>query len=72
MELEMLTKVINEVEKCPVCGDTTIGSGSRFDVDCDNFERVCRCGWKIKGEVKDGKIIITHDNRNDLIQEEKS
>lgn len=68
MDLEILTQVIELVKKCPVCGDATIGNGSRFDVDCDQFERTCRCcGWKTKGKVEAGRIVVTEDNREQLV-----
>lgn len=62
------TEVTNLIEKCPVCGDSTVGNGSKFFVEEDTFERTCReCGWRITGKVENNKLVVTSDNRDELI-----
>lgn len=67
MTVLMAMEVTNLIAKCPVCGDETIGNGSKYIVEEETFERTCReCGWKITGKVENDKLIITSDNRNEL------
>lgn len=64
MNMDMMMKITEMVEKCPVCGDDTVGNGSRFIIEENTFERTCReCGWKITGEIKDDEIVVTSDNQ---------
>lgn len=63
MNINMSMRVMKMVERCPVCGDETIGNGSKFIIDEDTFERTCReCGWNVTGKVEDNNVIITSDN----------
>ena len=67
MNIPMMMKVTKLIEKCPVCGDDTIGNGSKFIIEEETFERTCReCGWRITGKVEDDKVIIESDNREEL------
>lgn len=67
MTISMMVDVTKLIEKCPVCGDSTIGNGSRFIVEEDTFERTCReCGWRITGKVENNKLVVTSDNRDEL------
>lgn len=38
MTIPMMMKVTKLIEKCPVCGDSTVGSGSKFIVEEDTFQ----------------------------------
>lgn len=68
MTIPMMMKVTKLIEKCPVCGDDTVGNGSKFIVEEDTFERTCReCGWRIAGKVENNKLVVTSDNREELI-----
>ena len=63
----MMIKVVKMVEKCPVCGDDTVGNGSKFIFEEETFERTCReCGWRITGKVENNKVIVKSDNRDEL------
>ena len=67
MNIPMMMKVTKLIEKCPVCGDNTIGNGSKFIIEDETFERTCReCGWRIVGKVENDKVIIESDNREKL------
>ena len=69
MTVRMLIEVTKLIEKCPVCGDSTVGNGSKFVVEEDTFERTCReCGWRITGKVENNKLVITSDNKDELKQ----
>ena len=67
MNIPMMMRVTKLIEKCPVCGDNTIGNGSKFIIEDETFERTCReCGWRIAGKVENDKVIIESDNREKL------
>lgn len=68
MTIPMMVKVTKLIAKCPVCGDETIGNGSKYVIEEDTFERTCReCGWRIAGKVENNKLVVTSDNREELI-----
>ena len=65
--IPMLVKVTKLIEKCPICGDDTVGNGSKFYIEEDTFERTCRnCGWRITGRAEGNKLIVTSDNKEEL------
>lgn len=67
MNIPMMMKVTKLIEKCPVCGDDTIGNGSKFIIDEETFGRTCiECGWRITGKVEGDKVIVESDNREEL------
>ena len=67
MNIPMMVQVTKLIEKCPVCGDDTVGNGSKFIVEEDTFERTCReCGWRIIGKVENNKLVVISDNREEL------
>lgn len=67
MNIAMTMEVTKIIEKCPVCGDNTVGNGSKFIVEKDTFERSCReCGWRITGKVENNKLVIISDNRDGI------
>jgi len=69
MDMSSIGKITETVAICPVCGDDTVGNGSKFIVEDNTFERTCRhCGWRITGRVENGMIVVTSDNRNELMK----
>lgn len=68
MTVRMLMEITKLTAKCPVCEDETIGNGSQYVIEEDTFERTCReCGWRITGKVKNNKLVVISDNRDELI-----
>ena len=46
MDIRTTMQVMNLIETCPVCGDSSFGNGSRLVIEEATFERTCReCGW---------------------------
>ena len=67
MDISSVMQITETVAICPVCGDDTVGNGSKFIVENNIFERTCRhCGWRITGKIENDMITVTSDNRNEL------
>lgn len=65
--IPMMMKVTKMIEKCPMCGDDTVGNGSKFVIEDKTFERTCReCGWRVTGKVKNNEVIVESDNRKQI------
>lgn len=67
MNIEIAIIITKMIKTCPVCGDNTVGNGSKFIIEDETFERTCRkCGWRITGKIENDKVIIKSDNREKL------
>ena len=51
---ERAFELIKKYTICPECGNKFIGNGEgAIIIEDDSFERSCKCGWKVKIEVKE-------------------
>ena len=52
MQMERTLDLIKKYGTCSVCGDATVGNGSKLIIEDSSFCRTCReCGWEVKGII---------------------
>lgn len=57
MEIEKVTKLLNQYKECPDCGNKYVGNGQgTLIVDDDTFYRSCKCGFQVKTR-DDGGVV---------------